>query len=91
MKQPNKTWDWKGPNDGLPEGEKKGFIIGLTYADLLQLQNGGILELNPKEIGMVDLPIKIFLGGTHEEMAKRIAKHPDAVYKLLDTHGDTQN
>lgn len=87
----DKEWDWKGPNEGLPELEKMGFLIGLTFADLFQLQNGGVIKVNPKSIGLVDLPITIFLGGTHEHMAKGMAKHPEAPHKFLDTHGDKKN
>lgn len=77
-----------------PEVSRKGkncFLVGLTFADIIQLQNGGSIEVNPKDVGFVDMPITIFLGGTEEHMAKGMAKHPGTAHKFLDTHGDKQN
>lgn len=75
----------------LERSGKNVFLVGLTFADLIQLQNGGTIEVNPKDVGLQDMPTTIFLGGTEEHMAKGMAKHPDATHKFLDTHGDKQN
>lgn len=80
---------WTEPR--VIKSDKMGFLVGLTFADLIQLQNGGTIEVNTKDVGLLDLPITIFLGGTEEHMAKGMAKHPDATHKFLDTHGDKQN
>lgn len=70
---------------------KTGFIVGLTFGDIMQLQNGGTLKVNPKDVGMVDLPIMILLGGTNEHMAEGLAKHPEAKSKIVDSHGEQKN
>lgn len=75
----------------LHSPDKMAFLIGLTHADLIQLQNGGTIEVNPKDCGLQDMPTTIFLGGTDEHMAKGLAKHPDATYKFTDSHGDAKN
>jgi hypothetical protein len=67
------------------------FLIGLTHADIVQLQNLGTIEVNPKDVGQVDMPITIFRIGTHEHAAKGMEKHPDTPHKFLDSHGDTKN
>jgi hypothetical protein len=80
---------WTEPAQSSPD--QKCYLIGLTFADLIQLQNGGTIEVNPKNAGLLDLPTTIFLGGTEEHMAKGLAKHPDATYKFTDSHGDAKN
>lgn len=67
------------------------FLIGLTFADLMQLQNGGTIEVNPKDAGLLDMPTTIFLGGTHEHMQKGIDKHPGTPHKFTDSHEDKKN
>ena len=86
-----KGW-WTEPKvSSESKGGKMCFLVGLTHADMVQLQNLGTIEVNPKDVGQVDLPITIFLGGTEEHMAKGLEKHPDTPHKFLDTHGDTKN
>lgn len=80
---------WTAPQLDTPD--KKSFLIGLTHADMIQLHNGGILYVNPKDVGLIDMPTTIFLGGTEEHMAKGMAKHPGTVHKFTDSHGDTKN
>lgn len=67
------------------------FIIGLTFSDLMQLQNGGTIQVNPKDVGLLDLPITLLLGGTDEHMAQGLAKHPHVISKITESHGDTKN
>lgn len=43
---------------------KMAFLVGLTFADIIQLQNGGSLEFNPKDVGLQDMPITIYITGT---------------------------
>lgn len=80
---------WTHPH--LHSPDKLSFMVGLTFADIIQLQNGGTIYVNPKEVGLPDMPTTIFLGGTHEHMAKGLAKHPDSTNKFTDSHGDTKN
>ncbi len=80
---------WTEPH--LHSPDKMAFMVGLTFADLIQLQNGGIILVNPKDIGLLDMPISIYLGGTEEHMAKGMAKHPGTTFKFTDSHGDAQN
>lgn len=80
---------WTEP--ALSSPNKMSFMIGLTFPDLIQLQNGGTIKVNPKDVGLQDMPITIFLGGTEEHMAKGLAKHPDATGKFIDSHGYKKN
>jgi hypothetical protein len=80
---------WTQP--ALSSPDKKCFMVGLTFADLIQLQNGGTIEVNPKDVGLQDMPTTIFLGGTEEHMAKGMAKHPGVAHKFTDTHRDQKN
>lgn len=80
---------WTEPT--LHSPDKMAFMVGLTFADIIQLQNGGTILVNPKDVGLQDMPTTIFLGGTEEHMAKGMEKHPDAPHKFLDTHGDKKN
>jgi len=75
----------------LERSGKIGFVVGLTFADLMQLENGGTIEVNPKDVGLQDMPTTIFLGGTEEHMAKGLEKHPGTAHKFTDTHGHTKN
>jgi len=70
---------------------KKEFLIGLTFSDIYQLQNGGTINVNPQSVGMIDLPITIFFGGTHEHMENGLKKYPDAIAKFTDSYRDNQN
>lgn len=70
---------------------KMGMILGLTFADVMHLLNGGTLKVNPKDAGLADIPITIFLGGTDEHMAEGLKKHPDIKGKFFDSHGEQQN
>ena len=78
-----------GPHIESPD--KMAFIIGLTFADLMQLQNGGTIKTNPKTLGLIDMPITIFLGGTQEHMEKGIEKHPDCTHQFTESHGEQKN
>ena len=80
---------WTEP--ALHSPDKQAFMIGLTFADIIQLENGGIICVNPKDVGLLDMPTTIFLGGTEEHMAKGMAKHPGTAHKYLDSHGDAKN
>lgn len=80
---------WTEP--GLSSPDKMAFLVGLTFADLIQLQNGGTVEVNPKDVGLQDMPTTIYIVGTHEHAAKGLAKHPGTVYKFTDSHGDVKN
>ena len=80
---------WTEPAVSSPD--KMCFLVGLTFADLIQLQNGGTIEVNPKDAGLLDMPTTIFLGGTEEHMAKGMAKHPGTAHKFTDSHGDAKN
>lgn len=71
--------------------DRQAFMVGLTYEDIGHLHHGGTITVNPKDIGLVDMPIHIYLGGTHEHMEKGMAKHPGTTYKIVDSHKDTQN
>lgn len=80
---------WTKPKVESPD--KMGFMVGLTFADLIQLQNGGTIEVNPKDAGLLDMPTTIFLGGIEEHMAKGLAKHPGIPHKFTDSHLDKKN
>jgi hypothetical protein len=80
---------WAEPSLSTPDGMC--FLVGLTFADIIQMQNLGSIEVNPKDVGLIDMPITIFLGGTEEHMKKGLDKHPGTAHKFLDTHGDTKN
>lgn len=80
---------WAEPAVRSPD--KIAFLVGLTFADLIQLQNGGTIEVNPKDAGLQDMPTTIYIIGTHEHAAKGLAKHPGTVYKFTDSHGDKKN
>lgn len=64
------------------------FLVALTHADMIELQRGGTITVNPKDIaiGLPDLKIIIFLGGTHAQMAALMAKHPEAKGKFIESH-----
>lgn len=80
---------WTKPE--LQSPDKMSFMVGLTFADLMQLQNGGTIEVNPKDVGLQDMPVTIYVVGTHEHAAKGLAKHPGTFYKFTDSHGDKKN
>lgn len=66
-------------------------LIGLTFADLIQLQNLGTIEIPANPGGVPDTSITIFLGGTDEHMRKGIEKHPGTDFRFFDSHGDAKN
>ncbi len=80
---------WTEPVVNSPD--KMAFLVGLTFADIIQLQNGGHIEVNPKDCGLQDMPTTIYIVGTHEHAAKGLAKHPGTVFKFTDSHGDAKN
>lgn len=66
-------------------------LIGLSFADIIQLQNGGTIQIPAAEQGAPETAIWIFLGGTEEHMRKGMAKHPGTVHRFTDSHGDSKN
>lgn len=71
-----------------PDQDKKTFLIGLSYDDMTRLKMGGVVTVNPKVVGMIDLDITIFLGGTDERMAEKMKKYdndPDTRYKIVNS------
>jgi len=84
---------------GVPEAktqwdDKMAILIGLTFDDMRHLYNGGTVSVNSGDPGSPELPaipIIIFLGGTHEHMAKGMEKHPDTPHQFTDSHKDAQN
>ena len=70
---------------------KKGLLIGLTFADIRQLYNGGTIRCNAKDAGLGDIAITIFLGGTDEHMKKGLEKNPDAKGEFFDGFGEQHN
>jgi hypothetical protein len=69
----------------------KTFMIGLTNADILHLQNGGRITLNPKAVGWVDMDIVVFYGATEQEALKRLVLDPEYIAKVVDSHLDDKN
>ena len=70
---------------------KEGLMIGLTFADMRQLYNGGTIRCNPTSVGQADIPITIFLGRTDEHMRKGLEKNPDAKGEFFDGFGEQHN
>lgn len=75
----------------VSRSQDKMILIGLTFADLIQLQNGGTIAVPARQEDPPQWPITIFLGGTDEHMRKGVEKHPDANFRFFDSHGDKQN
>lgn len=70
-------------------GSKESFEVGLTHEDMEHLRNGGKVVVNPKDVGMMDLPITIYFGGTHETMQEDLEKRKgqDVVNsKIVESH-----
>lgn len=80
---------WSEPS--VTKSGGKSTIIGLTFADILQLRNGGTIKVTSENLGIPEMDIIIFLGGTDEHMRKGAEKHPGTDFKFFDGHGDTKN
>lgn len=78
------------PTDPQANPGKPMTLIGLTFADIIQMQNGGNIEVSAENL-RADFGLSIFLGGTEEHMRKGLEKHPDVEGKLFDSHGDKKN
>lgn len=75
----------------VSRSQEKTVLIGLTFADLIQLQNGGTIQIPAAEEGAPETAIWIFLGGTEEHMRKGIEKYPGTDFRFTDSHGDSKN
>lgn len=51
------------------------FIVGLTPSDVIRLQNGGVIMVNPKNVGLVDIPIYIGIAKSPEKIDLVVEKH----------------
>jgi hypothetical protein len=55
------------------------FLIGLTDEDIIRMQNGGTVEVNPKAVGLPNVPIIIFYVSDEHAALEAIKQHPDTV------------
>lgn len=69
----------------------KKFLIGLTESDMIRLNNGGQITVNPNTVGMPDFPIVIFKVMDEHEAVRIFNSYPDTVAKAVDSHTDEMN
>ena len=86
--QINKT---KGVPGSRTEVDGQSLLVGLTFDDIRHMHNGGSITVDTAGTELPPMTMCIFLGGTHEHMAKGMEKHPDTDFKFIDSHRDTKN